>query len=44
MQLIPMGLSSGNKTGGGEFSPAIASDGTIYFGSDDNFLYAIGSK
>jgi len=25
-------------------SPAIASDGTIYVGSDDGYLYAIGGK
>ena len=32
------------ETGGGVYSPAIGSDGTIYFGSKDKKLYAINGK
>ncbi len=32
-----------NTDGWVESSPLIASDGTVYFGSNDNQLYAIGN-
>ena len=32
------------ETGGGVYSPAIGSDGTVYIGSTDKKLYAINGK